>query len=164
MNSTETREHHKQLLIDAKNGEQYAIDYLQKTFKLKVWTHQAIYALNYYNNLSKERKMSYIYHISETPLDKRFIEINDEQYKINWIDDIGENFYLMGCTYSSKGGGVYCATLDLTTGFKILFNTSYWTTQDTIERAKRIISSQTLIEGGQDETKMVDDTNQNKES
>jgi hypothetical protein len=123
----------------AKEGSLIAKDYLKCHFSLKVWTHEEIKGLNYLNAFLKGGgEVSYV--LEPGYEGDRFIQHEDEEYKINWIDAIGEGFYLMGLTSSKHGGGgVYCATLDKEVGFKILFNTSYQTMEDLILKGNRLL-------------------------
>ena len=135
------REDLQDLFFRAKEGSRKEVDYLMKRYSLKVWTSIEIKGLNYLIQGVKEMSEKFF------PEREMLINLPHEyqgtlQAKVNWIDDIGEGFYLFGFTYENNGypydggSGIWMMMFN-GESFDPLFNTSEVTIQDLIEKAKR---------------------------
>ena len=124
----------RDLLQRVKEGDVSLSEELRATLKVKIWTWEAIRALNYLKGM-KEIQMSEVIRLKEP----RFIEVeigvtkpHYQPAKVNWIKDIGEGYFLAGITFQDRfagdayGGGsdVWMLRLDPDEGFIPLFSTT----------------------------------------
>jgi hypothetical protein len=127
-------EKRRELFEKIKRGDTSLAEELREAWKVKIWTWEAIRALNYLKG-TKEIEMSEVIRLKEP----RFIEVeigvtkpHYQPAKVNWIKDIGEGYFLAGITFQDRfagdayGGGsdVWMLRLDPDEGFIPLFSTT----------------------------------------
>lgn len=120
-----------------------------------IWSKIQIKALNYCRRKYKEGYTMERIYDAQKETSNRYIEIpvsldqDSRQARINWIDDIGEGFFMAGLTIEGQsfndpyGGGssVWILTIE-ENRFIPLFNTSVFDMKDFIEKGKRILKEE----------------------